>query len=349
MINPSLTQPWFLPGWDQETFAWIHTRLDELNLPVIGPIREMHRRNWSAVFIIPTAAGNVYFKATAAHCSNEAAITRRLYELRPDCITTVLAADPQRRFLLMADEGDRLRTRMPTPPGPAAAPALVIWERLLAEFAELQIEMLPRARELLDLRIADHRLRLLPELFADLLADDEILRLGLPDGLTPGQRDQLVAIQPRYAEMCSTLAALPISETLHHDDFHDGNIFIRGERLTFSDWGDSCLAFPFFSIVITLRSASDRLGLPDEATEDPDILPAELLRLRDAYLEPWERFIPAAELRAIFPTAWRTAMVNRALGWMSEVRHMSSADRREYGYTVPAWLGEFLLAMKGIE
>lgn len=345
-IPAPTAQPWALPGWDESAFAWIHARLDQLGLPPTGPIREMHRRNWSAVFTIPTRSGTVYFKATAPHCSNEAAITHRLYALRPDCITTVLAVDPQRRFLLMADEGDRLRTRMPTPPGPRAAPALAIWERLLSDFAELQIEMISRAQQLLDLGIIDHRLDRLPHLFAGLIADDEVLRLGLPDGLSAEQRDRLAAFQPRYAEFCAWLSAAPIAETLHHDDFHDGNVFIRGDRLTFSDWGDSCLAFPFFSIVITLRSASDRLGMPDEATENPDRLPPELLRLRDAYLEPWTRFLPAAELRAIFPTAWRAAMVNRALGWANEYRHMPPAARAEYGYIVPAWLGEFLLAVK---
>jgi hypothetical protein len=85
--------------------------------------------------------------------------------------------------------------------------------------------------------------------------------------------------------------------------------------------------------------------MPDEATDNPDRLPPELNRLRDAYLEPWTRFAPMSALREIFPSAWRAGMVNRALGWYNEISHMDAGLRPEYGYIIPAWLSEFLTAM----
>jgi hypothetical protein len=252
----------------------------------------------------------------------------------------VLAVDVERRCLLMVDEGVRLRTLMNTPED------LCHFEKFLPVFGQVQMEMIDRTQELLRLGIIPHPLQKLPEMFADLLEDGDALRLGKEDGLTAEQHARLRLILPRYAELCARLREFPIPETLHHDDFHDGNIFYRDGRYSFSDWGDSGLTHPFFSMVIALRSAADRLGLPDEATENPDRLPLELNRLRDAYLEPWTLYAPLPALQEIFPTAWRAGMVNRALGWYHEVQHEDAAGREENGYTVPAWLGEFLLAMQ---
>lgn len=339
-MQVSMEPSWFSPSFLPEAHAWIHDRLDELDTPVVGEIETMHMRPWSAVLIVPIAGGRVYFKACAAHLSDEPALTDFLYRLWPDRITRVLAVDRLRRWELLADEGERMRDLMT---GPAE---LRRWESILPRFAELQIDMIARAGDLLALGLVDHRLERLPEMFARLLADTAALGVGQPDGLSAAQHATLVAIQPRYAGLCAHLAEFPIPNTLHHDDFHDGNVFHRDGRYTFSDWGDSCLTHPFFSMVINLRSNADRLGLPDEATEDPDALPPELNRLCDAYLEPWTHFAPLPALRAIFPTAWRAGMVNRALGWYNEISHMGPAVRPEYAYIIPAWLSEFLLAMK---
>ena len=53
------------------------------------------------------------------------------------------------------------------------------------------------------------------------------------------------ALAPRFAELCERLAGYGVPETLHHDDFHDANIFVCGDRYTFADWGESCVAHPF--------------------------------------------------------------------------------------------------------
>ncbi len=71
-------------------------------------------------------------------------------------------------------------------------------------------------------------------------------------------------------------------ETLHHDAFHGGNIFVRDGRYTFAVWGESCAAHPFFTLVVTLRSIVYRLELAEGSPE--------LAGLRDACLEPWTHY-----------------------------------------------------------
>ncbi|MDD5368757.1 MAG: hypothetical protein PHQ40_06725, partial [Anaerolineaceae bacterium] len=127
--------------------------------------------------------------------------------------------------------------------------------------------------------------------------------------------------------------------SLHHDDFHDANIFMSQDNgLIISDWAESCVTHPFFSMLILLRSLASRVGLPDEATDVPEALPPLLTRLRDLYLEPWQRFDSRKNLVAIFNTAWRVAMVNRALTWREVVAGLEPAYQPGYRYAaLPGW------------
>ena len=182
-----------------------------------------------------------------------------------------------------------------------------------------------------------------------MLSEPAILRLGESDGITDEQHRQLLAILPRYIEMCQKLQTYHVPQTLTHDDFHDGNIFISGEpvqyRYVFSDWGESCVAHPFFSIMLFLRSVGGSVGFPDKATEAPDRMPPELNHLRDIYLQPWQHLETAGRLIDIFNLAWRVGMVSRALTWREFVFPLDPSMRKDFTYIVPAWLKEFLLAM----
>ena len=337
--TPEALPGWLPPDWQAEAEDWIRAALEQAGRRLNGPVETLQVRPWSAALVAPVDAGRVYFKACAPHLTNEAALVRALSEWRPDCMPPVLAADPARRWLLLDDAGERLRAQLGADGGGAH------WERLLPLFAGVQIEMSARAGELLQLGLDDRRLERLPGMFAELLADEQTLRLGRAGGLSAEQYARLLALQPRYAELCAELRRAPIGETLHHDDFHDGNVLLHDGRYTLIDWGDSGYAHPFFSIIITLRSFSDRLGLPDEATENPDRLHPEPGRLRDRYLETWTDYAPLPELRRLFATAWRVGMVNRALSWRQGLLQMDSAGREQYGHTAPAWLAEFLPAM----
>ena len=61
------------------------------------------------------------------------------------------------------------------------------------------------------------------------------------------------------------------------------------------DWGDAVVGHPFGTLLVTLRVVAHWTGLPNGAPE--------LLRLRDAYLEPWTDDSTAPTLRR--PAGWR--------------------------------------------
>jgi hypothetical protein len=106
---------------------------------------------------------------------------------------------------------------------------------------------------------------------------------------------------------CKELADFGIPETLTHEEVHDANVLINGERYIFTDWSDSSVAHPFFTMVVTIRAAAYRLKLEESGPE--------MRRLRDAYLEPWTTFGEREELRRAFGQAYRLGMLNRALSW----------------------------------
>ena len=130
------------------------------------------------------------------------------------------------------------------------------------------------------LGLPDRRLERLPALLSALLEERAALCLGEEEGLGEGEWLDLRARLPAFAEDCARLAEFGIAPSLHHDDFHDGNIFVSEEGVTtLADWGESALAHPFFSLRVALRYLAYQLELAEDAPE--------LSALADAYLAVW--------------------------------------------------------------
>ena len=299
MATAQVTVPWTDEAWLQDTHIWIHDVLQQQGIPVQGPIEQPHVRPWATVLRVPTGAGDVYFKAMLPTLAHEPAVTEALARWRPDCMPRVIAVDTARDWMLVADMGDRLRSHIHNPAD------LWHWHEVLPLYADVQIEMAARVAELLALGIRDWRLARLPALYSDLLTDRDALLVGQADGLTHGEYERLQALLPWFEAACAQLATFRIPETIDHNDFHDGNIFIQDGRYTFGDWGDSCLTHPFFSMLIPPRSTAYRLKLADDA-------PA-LIEMCEIYLAAWAAYGSPARLRAALAQARPLAMFNRAL------------------------------------
>jgi hypothetical protein len=193
----------------------------------------------------------------------------------------------------MRDAGSRLREVVLT------VGDLHHWEAALPRYAELQIAAAPLADEIVALGVPDSRLSVLPGQLRTVLA-------GPVRGLSPDQQESALAALPEFEAMCRELAAYRIPETIQHDDLHDGQVFLDDGRYRFFDWGDSCVSHPFHSLTVTLRATAAKLDFEPGGPE--------VLRLRDAYLEPFGDLSEAANL------AYRTGTIGRALAWDRFVR-----------------------------
>jgi hypothetical protein len=319
---------WTQPDWLAEATGWIRARLDERALALAGEIEQPHVRWWSTVMRVPTAAGDLYFKANAAPHAFEARLLVILGRLQPDRVPELVAADPDRGWLLMRDGGARLRELV------RSSADLGRWEELLPRYAELQLALAPRIDELLGAGVPDERLAVLPDHLGRLLEDRNALLLGRPGGLTAQEQAQLEALLPDFAAKCARLAAYGLPETLQHDDLHDGNVFVRGDAYLFFDWGDSCVSHPFHTLVVTMRALAHRLELEPGG---PD-----LLRLRDAYLEPFAPYGSRTELCEAADLAHFSGTAGRSLNWYRFVYAREPEFRLEDEEAVPYGLKRLL-------
>jgi Phosphotransferase enzyme family len=277
-----------------EAQSWVRSRLT-----ITGSLEHFQTEPWASVFRAPFHGEVVWFKACALHQSFEVPLTAEL-SASWGAVTEVLAHDVDRRWLLMADAGETLRT-LGNPPQR--------WLEVLPAYGELQIGETARAQEHLARGVPDLRVARLPALY------EELLRAELPLGTA--DRSSLGAFHPRFTELCEELDGAGIGATLQHDDLHMNNVFVRDGVLRVLDWGDASIGHPFFSLFETFRFLVERNRLP---REDP-----WFARLRDAYLEPW-----GPGRRSTFDTALRVAGLARAIAWLHQRDALSEADRRGF-------------------
>jgi hypothetical protein len=321
---------WLRPDWLDGAKAWIAAELERLGLEPAGEIEQVHVRWWSTVMRVPTTEGDLYFKANAPPHYFEAALIAMLARLQPGRVPELPAVDPNRGWLLMRDGGTRLRELV------RSAADLTRWEELLPRYAELQLALAPHADKLLASGVPDVRLAALAASAERLLEDGEAIMLNRPQGVTSDERERLRDFVPKLAASADALAGYGIPETIQHDDFHDGNVFVRDGRYLFFDWGDSCVSHPFHTLVVTFRAIAHRFEL--------DVRPggAELLRLRDAYLEPFAGYGTHKELVTAVELAHLTGTVGRTLAWHRFVYAREPEFRADDAETVPYGLKRLL-------
>jgi hypothetical protein len=278
-------EQWTDPEWLASAVAWIDDRLAAAGRRRTGEPDQGHVRPWATVLRVPTETGSVWFKANAPELRHEAMVTLLLSRRVPDRVPPLIADDPDRGWMLMADGGRRLRELV------AEERDLSRWDDVVEGAADIARAMEPDVDELLAAGVPDARLATLPDRYAALVA---------MDGMEGRFRDAV----PRVREMAEELATYGVTETLQHDDLHDGQVFVRDDRQLILDWGDAVISHPFFTLSVTLEGVV-AWGL-DDMENAVDIEP-----LIDRYLRRYEPDRP--ELRNAFPLALRLGWACRAV------------------------------------
>ncbi|NUR72999.1 MAG: phosphotransferase [Hamadaea sp.] len=281
-----------------------------------------HRYPWSQVAKITTSAGDMWLKLNLGDTAYEAGLLRLLGTLVPAHVVVPLAVDAERGWSLSPDGGVTLRA------AEDGKFRLEVWEQMLAEYAYLQRSLTPHVDDLLAVGTPDLRPQRLPELF-DLLLGDPFVRANVTD-----QLDALAAVRPAVVRAAEELAASGIAPTLQHDDLHDANVLVREPKHAFFDWGDASVAYPFGTLLVTLRVAARKAEV-----EEGDPL---LARLRDAYLEPWTDTHARADLVRWADAAMTVTKISRAMSYRRALRDADEKLLTEYGEGIWGWFGELL-------
>ncbi len=251
---------------------------------------------------MPTCDGLLWFKLNPPANAFEPELTALLAQLRPDAVPEVVAHEgPQ---LLTRHVGPSLRELLDDrEPAPR-------WEEVLRLYAELQIEFMGLVDDALAAGTPEERPARLPELYEQIAG-----------------RDEAYGAVTRAAE---ALDASGLPPTVIHQEAHDGNIFVRNGRPVFADWAEASVSHPFTGPLLALRSATDRAGYEPGSPE--------VERLRDIYLEPFERFAPLRELRETFADGYLLAPVARAHVWRRIFAGLPPEAAAPHGEPEAAWL-----------
>ena len=217
--------------------AWVDDRLTDAGRPRTGEPDQVHVRPWSTAIRVPTAEGDVWFKANTPELRHEALTTLLLSRRVPDRVPPLIADDLERGWMLMEDGGRRLREVI------AEERDLSRWDDILEGAADIARAMEPDVDELIAAGVPDLRLAVLPDRYAAVVEAADVEQRF---------RDAV----PRVREMAEELASYGVPETLQHDDLHDGQVFVRDDRQLILDWGDAVISHPFFTLSVTLEGSS---------------------------------------------------------------------------------------------
>jgi len=327
---------WHDSDWQKQAHEWIRSEAEQNSIELIGEIEQPHILHWSTVMQVPSSEGSLYFKATAGETIYEVALTQKLVEWYPDDMPELISVDTTRGWMLMRDGGEQLRASIrPTKD-------IKPWEPVITRYAELQIGLADHISEILALGIPDHRPSTLPSLYKLLLADETSLMTDQEKGLTSAELQRLQSLSPRFEQICADLDKLGIPSSINHGDFHDGNILVKDNRITFFDWGDASVTHPFVSLRTFFVSIEIALELEDY------VVTPEMSVLLERYLEPFEKFASKDELRKAYALSKPVASIAKALAWHQGITRMDDSVREEYAWIVPEVLKEFLYHEKNL-
>jgi hypothetical protein len=323
---------WSTDRWRADATAWADARLQEAGIRRTGAAEQPRVRPWGTVLRMPTTTGTVWLKATAPATAFEVTLYPMLHRYAPEAVLEPIATDTARGWLLLPDGGVHLGDVLE---GAALVQAMV---KVLPRYGTLQLALTPAVDEMLAAGVLDMRPAALARRF------DEALALTGAWAEAHGRDDdralhaRLAGARPSVEGWAARLAASPVPPSIDHDDLHPRNVLVRTagalDTARFYDWGDSVVAHPFTSALVALRAVQASLHVgPDDAT---------LLRLRDAYLEPFGAFGSRAELIDTLETACHAGKIVRALVWHRAIGTMPPNEAGAFADAPLAWLGQVL-------
>lgn len=249
-----------------EMTAWIDASLASVGTRRRGPVREVRRWQRSDVVTFETDRGRMWAKAVPEIFAHEVAVTTLLADIDPGIVPPVIAADPALgRFITVHVEGPVLAEVRDQP---------AAWQATLSRLAELQRVLAAEPTELRIAGVAAAPLAGLAGVVPRLLADDSLLLVGLPGGLSPDEVAALRANTPAYVAACHELASSGVPDSLEHGDLSADEVILGEMGPVFLDWSDGSITHPFLSAAAFLDHAAT------QPAGDRDALVT-------AYLGPW--------------------------------------------------------------
>ena len=216
-------------------------------------------------------------------------------------VPPVLGVHEERRWMLMKGVSGK---KLPSSTNPHEY--LTHLETLFSSYAQMQQDYMKCIDQLLVLGCHDWRLEKLSENIEPFFAQLPSILQGAGNPLTHEELDALQSAVPRLKTLCVELLQLGIPASLHHGDFHHGNILVNETTCTLLDWsGFVGVTHPFLSLWVPLSDWDADTGQ----------------KLTESYLEVWSDIAPMDVLHSAVTKAHPLAALCGALGHRYQLVH----------------------------
>ncbi|WP_371404611.1 aminoglycoside phosphotransferase family protein [Kribbella sp. NBC_00662] len=313
---------WTRPEWYDEALPWIAEHVE-----VTGPWTQVRSWGLSNVLRVPTADGDVYFKAIAHSTTieptrpdalpflfaHEPVFLEKASSDRPGELPAPLAIDSERAWMLLPDLGTPL----------AAETDIEVWIDAVRRHARLQRSYATHPERLLDISCVDRRLAVLDAGLDGLLGPNP-----MTDQLEPHERALLPDRAKKLHEAITELIAIGIPETLLHGDIHPRNIAVRGNQVLAFDWTDASLSHPFLDMVTFTEGERSPLSTDQ--------------RVLDAYLTEWEAYASPADLRRALALATQLGTLHQTMTYAHLPDHLTGPSKTSMQRGGLWWLRQLL-------
>lgn len=251
-------------------------------------------RSWerSAIWQLTSEMGTSYLKLVPDMFAHEAKLTHYLAQHFPDALPTLLP-EIMPQSLHTADYGQR---------DLMGVTDLAQWKRATSIYAEMQVKLVNQYKALIEIGVPQRRLDWISEHLHDFLHDD----VHLTRGDLHLNNDELQTIREAMPQLEDAIQQLRVSDipySLEHGDLWAGQIILHDGQVLITDWSDSALTCPFFSLAFFLTDIEQQF--PDE--------PSARQQLEDAYLSVWSDYGELSTLRETYQVAHLLADVFNAM------------------------------------
>jgi hypothetical protein len=257
--------PWDEPGWLAEMASWVDDRLAHAGIRRRSEIAQIWQRPRAALLSVETDRGRMWAKAVPPIFAHEVALTELLADIDPGIVPPVVAADRALgRIITEHVDGPALSTLDGEP---------AVWTATMSRLAEIQRVLAEEPAELAGIGTVAAPISRLATRLPTILADDDLLQVGRPGGLTTDEAAALRGRIPQLVEACRALDASGVPDSLDHGDLAADEVIIGVMGPVFLDWSDGTVTHPFLSAAALLADRAGSTAVTDE--------------LATAYLGPW--------------------------------------------------------------
>jgi len=225
-------------GWMRELQDWVGSIIRPMGMELKG-FTQLNGCETFSLVRFATTQQPVWFKAVGEPNMHEFSISHALAKFFPRYVPNILATKYAWHGWLMSDGGGATLDETTDP---------TAWQRAITTLADLQIESIGTADDLLEAGCRDLRLATLLDLvdpFLDAMAELMKQQTKVPPPVL--SRHELSCLSATIKDALNCLEALPIPNTLGHSDFNPGNILVGPERCTFIDWAEAHVSHPFLT------------------------------------------------------------------------------------------------------